>query len=571
MGWLPAQGRLAAGLLVNLAASICIVFLNKWLYVRLGFPNLSLTLVHFAITWLGLYLCQALGAFSPKSLQPAQVLPLALSFCGFVVFTNLSLQSNTIGTYQLAKAMTTPVIVVIQSVAYGKTFPLRIKLTLVPITLGVFLNSYYDVKFSVLGMAFATLGVLVTSLYQVWVGAKQHELQVNSMQLLYYQAPMSSAMLLFIIPFFEPVFGEGGIFGPWTLSAVVIFYLGQYILSKKLYDEKQQHIVHCANDLLGDLFGVTSFSIKEHRRLYSMIFRNLIAINQQDSMLGDTPEDDARSQLEEENVLKDLDVSSLSENSDWLDNSSVSDQFSVEFEVESIYSEDYSHNEEGQELTDEDDEVYQLTIYQDEDSDADSFDEDPEISLADYWKCPKCSKMNPPLPRHCHRCWALREDWLPDEKNEKLENSKSEESFPAESEEGFDVPDCKKTKMTEDKEPAVDENEEKTVQISESQESEDYSQPSTSSNMFCSSQENYKEPEKREMHDKEESMESSLTVTITEPCVICQSRPKNGCIVHGKTGHLMSCFTCAKKLKKRNKPCPVCRQPIQMIVLTYFD
>uniref|UniRef100_A0A8V0YID7 Solute carrier family 35 member E3 n=1 Tax=Gallus gallus TaxID=9031 RepID=A0A8V0YID7_CHICK len=224
MGWMPAQGRLAAGLLVNLAASICIVFLNKWLYVRLGFPNLSLTLVHFAITWLGLYLCQALGAFAPKSLRAAQVLPLALSFCGFVVFTNLSLQSNTIGTYQLAKAMTTPVIVLIQSLAYGKSFPLRIKLTLVPITLGVFLNSYYDVKFNVLGTVFATLGVLVTSLYQVWVGAKQHELQVNSMQLLYYQAPMSSAMLLFIIPFFEPVFGEGGIFGPWTLSAVVLRY-----------------------------------------------------------------------------------------------------------------------------------------------------------------------------------------------------------------------------------------------------------------------------------------------------------------------------------------------------------
>lgn len=45
----------------------------------------------------------------------------------------------------------------------------------------------------------------------------------------------------------------------------VIFYLGQYIMSKQLYDEKQQHIVHCANDLLGDLFGVTSFSVKEHR------------------------------------------------------------------------------------------------------------------------------------------------------------------------------------------------------------------------------------------------------------------------------------------------------------------
>lgn len=82
----------------------------------------------------------------------------------------------------------------------------------VPITLGVILNTYYDVRFNLLGTVFATLGVLVTSLYQVvsfyqpeeskstrpdrklnnffcsqWVGAKQHELQVNSMQLLFYQ------------------------------------------------------------------------------------------------------------------------------------------------------------------------------------------------------------------------------------------------------------------------------------------------------------------------------------------------------------------------------------------------
>nr|CAC07812.1 p53 binding protein [Homo sapiens]CAD79455.1 HDM2-HD1 protein [Homo sapiens] len=74
----------------------------------------------------------------------------------------------------------------------------------------------------------------------------------------------------------------------------------------------------------------------------------------------------------------------------------------------------------------------------------------------------------------------------------------------------------------------------------------------------------------QETQDKEESVESSLPLNAIEPCVICQGRPKNGCIVHGKTGHLMACFTCAKKLKKRNKPCPVCRQPIQMIVLTYF-
>lgn len=40
-----------------------------------------------------------------------------------------------------------------------------------------------------------------------------------------------------------------------------------------------------------------------------------------------------------------------------MDQDSVSDRFSVEFEVESFNSEDYNLSEEGQELSDEDDEV----------------------------------------------------------------------------------------------------------------------------------------------------------------------------------------------------------------------
>ncbi|XP_036050422.1 solute carrier family 35 member E3-like [Onychomys torridus] len=204
------NGRIAMGLQFNLLVSICIMFLNKWIYVHHGFPNMSLTLVHFVVTWLGLYICQKLDIFAPKSLPLSKLLLLALSFCGFVVFTNLSLQNNTIGTYQLAKAMTTPVM-------------------LIPINVGIILNSYYGVKFHSLGMVFTALGVSVTSLYQVWVGAKQHELQVNSMQLLYYQAPMSSAMLPVAVPFFEPVFGEGGIVGPWSFFALLMVLLSGVI------------------------------------------------------------------------------------------------------------------------------------------------------------------------------------------------------------------------------------------------------------------------------------------------------------------------------------------------------
>ncbi|XP_012413845.1 E3 ubiquitin-protein ligase Mdm2 isoform X1 [Trichechus manatus latirostris] len=437
----------------------------------------------------------------------------------------------------------------------------------------------------------------------------------------------------------------------------VIFYLGQYIMAKRLYDEKQQHMVYCSNDLLGDLFGEPSFSVKDHRKIYTMIYRNLVVVNQQEPLNSGTSVSENSCQLEDGNDQKDsvqelqeekpsssnlisrpttssrrraiseteensdelasegqrkrhrsdsvslsfdesvalcvireiccerssssdstetpsnpdLDAGVSEHSGDWLDQDSVSDQFSVEFEVESLDSEDYNLSEEGQELSDEDDEVYRVTVYQAEESDTDSFEDDPEISLADYWKCTSCNEMNPPLPPHCNRCWALRENWLPEDKRKDKE--KTHESAKLENtvqvEEGFDVPDCKKTTVNDSKESCVEENDDKITQASHSQESEDYSQPSTSSSIIYSSQD-VREFEREETQGKEESVESRYRPIATEPCVICQDRPKNGCIVHGKTGHLMACFTCAKKLKKRNKPCPVCRQPIQMIVLTYF-
>jgi len=37
----------------------------------------------------------------------------------------------------------------------------------VPICLGVFLNSYFDLKFNIIGVVFASAGVIVTAIYQV--------------------------------------------------------------------------------------------------------------------------------------------------------------------------------------------------------------------------------------------------------------------------------------------------------------------------------------------------------------------------------------------------------------------
>ena len=66
-----------------------------------------------------------------------------------------------------------------------------------------------------------------------WVAEKQAEFQVNSMQLLYYQAPLSASLLLICIPFFEPVFGEHGIFAAWSFDALVSVIEGNTVQELK--------------------------------------------------------------------------------------------------------------------------------------------------------------------------------------------------------------------------------------------------------------------------------------------------------------------------------------------------
>ncbi|XP_046742788.1 solute carrier family 35 member E3-like isoform X1 [Diprion similis] len=218
-------------LVLNVFFSILIVLLNKMVYVRIGFPNVTLSMIHFAITFLGLIICEKLDVFCIKDVAIKEMVPIALTFCGFVVLTNLSLEHNTIGTYQVTKMLTTPCVVVMQAICYKKKFSMLVKLTLIPIIAGVVINFYYDIRFNILGTIYATLGVLVTSLYQVWVSRKQKEFQMDPMQLLYYQAPLSAAMLFVIVPFLEPI--GNTLQHTWTftdiltvlLSSVVAFFV----------------------------------------------------------------------------------------------------------------------------------------------------------------------------------------------------------------------------------------------------------------------------------------------------------------------------------------------------------
>lgn len=467
----------------------------------------------------------------------------------------------------------------------------------------------------------------------------------------------------------------------------VMFYLGQYIIQKQLYDQKQQHIVHCSQDALGRVLGVDSFSVKEPRVLFAMITKNLVAVKSQESpprlsephsnsqtdrgteevdseSRSSSPdrrrmrrrrrrscrssdpgpshsvendEDEQESEEEEEGegrkrrrsdsysltfddslswcVIgglgsgRDRHSSQSSDSHSTSGRSEVtvaasdsdSDNFSVEFEVESIASDDY--NEDDASLS-ADDQVYEVTIFEAEDDD--SFDEDTEITEADYWRCAKCDELNPPLPRNCLRCWTLRLDWLPEDITKsalppKPTNQSAAKEAPGsdvEENEGVDVPDGKRAKtplMTQCLSDSTLSAPNSTSSAPNSQDLLSSSQPSSSSQQklwtpdsqpssSIDSQELLSSPTDPPPPpppplappgvpelERSVSAEWRLPDSCLDPCLICQSRPKNGCIVHGRTGHLMSCYVCARKLKKRNKLCPVCRLPIQSVVLTYLS
>jgi solute carrier family 35 protein E3 len=190
----------AGTMALNFFSSTSIVVANKYAMDSLGFHfGSSLTLFHFLSTSALLYLtAHCLGLFERKSCDLRKVAKLAAGAAGFVVLTNLSLQYNSIGFYQVMKVMTTPTIVVIEAVFYQKHLENRLKVALLPVCLGVVLTTTTDFRLNLTGTLIAIAGVLVTSLYQIWSGTLQRSLQLNALQLQYYTSPLSA---LFLTPF----------------------------------------------------------------------------------------------------------------------------------------------------------------------------------------------------------------------------------------------------------------------------------------------------------------------------------------------------------------------------------
>ncbi len=176
--------------------------------------------------------------FVPRRAAIKDIIPLAIAMSMNVILPNLSLAFSTVTFYQVARILLTPTVALMNFVLYRATLPRNAIYALVPACLGVGMVSYYDslptadetVKTtSGLGIIFAFTGIFASSLYTVWIASYHKKLQMNSMQLLFNQAPVSAFMLLYVIPFVDtfPVWSEVP-FNRWMMIMLVSLNRGPF-------------------------------------------------------------------------------------------------------------------------------------------------------------------------------------------------------------------------------------------------------------------------------------------------------------------------------------------------------
>ena len=119
------------GISFKVITSLVIITLKKFIYVKYQFPNMLLTCIHFLFTWIGCVILTKFKVFEVKKVPIIKMVPMALSFCGFVLLNNLSLELNTMGVSQHLKVLTLPFVMILSYLMYNKTHSFKIKLTIV--------------------------------------------------------------------------------------------------------------------------------------------------------------------------------------------------------------------------------------------------------------------------------------------------------------------------------------------------------------------------------------------------------------------------------------------------------
>ena len=249
----------------------------------------------------------------------------------------------------------------------------------------------------------------------------------------------------------------------------------------------------------------------------------------------------------------------------------------------------------------------------------DSWHSQPHSDLSqDHWQCETCHTFNVPFYRNCSKCWSLRPHWLP-ESSLPSSSSTSSAPLPAEpsgSQHGYyaqssndDQPGSSQGYLQQWR--AGDKVRRRRIRVVSASSSERSSEslaslsedepPSTSTSSAAAQKDNCSNSSvtltssQGQQSSQEGQGEGSVSqgsaqsasaadargrgggkwrrndgvAPSADMCMVCASRPKTGCIIHGRSGHQVCCYRCAKRMLRKGLPCPWCRRPIQKVIKNF--
>lgn len=279
--------------------------------------------------------------------------------------------------------------------------------------------------------------------------------------------------------------------------------------------------------------------------------------------------------------------------------------YSVEYEPDDASSEDEKNSggKKSQDSSDDDsvidDVVIALVAAQDsdlsnraDDSDSDFMDSQDENDIKDYdieqgskvWKCLNCEQTNVPVVGYCYSCYKERKDFMPERpkpKHRKRKDKKNAGGIALKKSHSMPPPKRSSPLKRSVSDPygnKLNENDDGVEECSSSQESSatgsgsqdsGFSQPESQELAKSSDTDEDNSPDTEEAEVEVKVSGSKKAVGGSDSraiCDICCVRPKDACLIHGRIAHQVCCYTCAKKMYKKNRKCPYCRIKIEKIV-----
>ena len=189
------SGTAAAFAVGNVVSSVTLVLVNKLAFsAGFKFP-ITLSFCHFIFTVVFYRLLRCAGFYEDAAMPQLEKFKVALAGFASIGFMNLSLNSNSVGFYQITKLTIIPVVLAI-NLLYGVHTNGKIKLALLILLAGVGVATVTDVQLRPIGLVYGTLAVLTTAVFQIWQGTKQKEFEISGTQLQAAVAPWQTVQAL---------------------------------------------------------------------------------------------------------------------------------------------------------------------------------------------------------------------------------------------------------------------------------------------------------------------------------------------------------------------------------------